>query len=48
MEERRLRVFQNRVVRRILGPKRDEITGNGEKYKMSSLMICSPTIFCRI
>ena len=47
-EERRLRVFQNRVVRRILGPKRDEITGNGENYKMKSLMICSPTIFCRM
>jgi hypothetical protein len=26
-EERRLRVFENRVLRRILGPKRDEITG---------------------
>jgi hypothetical protein len=26
MEERTLRVFENRVLRRILGPKRDEIT----------------------
>jgi hypothetical protein len=26
-EERRLRVFENRVVRRIFGPKRDEVTG---------------------
>jgi hypothetical protein len=26
-EERRLRVFDNRVLRRIFGPKRDEITG---------------------
>jgi len=26
-EERRLRVFQNRVLRRIFGPKRDEVTG---------------------
>jgi hypothetical protein len=25
-EERRLRVFENRVLRRIFGPKRDEIT----------------------
>jgi len=24
-EERRLRVFENRVLRRILGPKRDEV-----------------------
>jgi hypothetical protein len=26
-EEHRLRVFENRVLRRIFGPKRDEITG---------------------
>ena len=26
-EERRLRVFENRLLRRILGPKRDEVTG---------------------
>jgi hypothetical protein len=26
-EERRLRVFENRVLRRVLGPKRDEATG---------------------
>jgi len=26
-EERRLRVFENRVLRRVFGPKRDEITG---------------------
>jgi hypothetical protein len=26
-EERRLRVFENRVLRRILEPKRDEVTG---------------------
>jgi hypothetical protein len=29
-EERRLRVFENRVLRRVFGPKRDEETGNGE------------------
>ena len=27
-EERRLRVFENRVFRRIFGPKRDEVTGD--------------------
>ena len=27
-EERRLRVFENRVLRRIFGPKRDEVTGD--------------------
>ena len=27
---RRLRVFKNRVLRKVFGPKRDEVTGNGE------------------
>jgi hypothetical protein len=27
VEERRLRVFENRVLRRIFEPKRDEVTG---------------------
>jgi len=26
-EERRLRVFENMVLRRVFGPKRDEVTG---------------------
>jgi hypothetical protein len=26
-EERRLRVFENRVLRRVFGPRRDEVTG---------------------
>jgi hypothetical protein len=30
-EERRLRVFENKVLRRIFGPKRDEVTGGMEK-----------------
>ena len=40
-EERRLRVFENRVLRRVFGPKRDEVTGNGENYIMRSLVICT-------
>jgi hypothetical protein len=40
-EERRLRVFENRVLRRIFGPKRDEVTGSGDNYIMRSLMICA-------
>jgi hypothetical protein len=35
-EERRLRVFENKVLRRIFGPKRDEVRGNGENYIMRS------------
>ena len=27
MEERRLRVFENRVLRSVFGPERDEVTG---------------------
>ena len=29
--ERRLRVFENRALRRIFGPKRDEVTGEWRK-----------------
>jgi len=28
-EEKKLRVFENMVLRRIFGPRRDEVTGNG-------------------
>jgi hypothetical protein len=31
MEEHRLRVFENGVLRRIFGPKRDEVTGEWRK-----------------
>jgi hypothetical protein len=41
-EEHRLRVFENRVQRRIFGPKKDEVTGEWENYRMRSLMICTP------
>ena len=46
-EERRLRVFENRALWRIFGPKRDEVTGNGENYIMRSLIICTahPILF---
>jgi len=40
-EERRLRVFENMVLRRIFGTKRDEVTGSRENYIMRSLMICT-------
>jgi hypothetical protein len=41
-EERRLSVFENRVLRRVFGHKRDEVTGNGENYIMRSLVVCTP------
>jgi hypothetical protein len=33
-EERRLRVFENRVLRRIFGPKKDEVRGEWRKHKL--------------
>jgi hypothetical protein len=45
-EEHRLKVFENRAMRRIFGPKRDEVTGSGEKYIMRNLMICTAPLYC--
>jgi hypothetical protein len=36
-EEHRLRVFENRVLRRIFGPKRDEVTGKWRKLHTGEL-----------
>jgi hypothetical protein len=42
MEERRLRVFENRVLRGIFGPKRDEVTGEWRKLHNEELNdLCS-------
>jgi hypothetical protein len=39
MEEHRLRVFMNRVLRRIFGPNRDEETGEWRKLHNEELHI---------
>jgi len=36
-EERRLRVFENRVLRRVFGPRRDEVTGEWKKLHNEEL-----------
>jgi len=36
-EERRLRVFENRVLRRVFGTKRDEVTGEWRKLHNEEL-----------
>jgi hypothetical protein len=45
-EEHRLRVFENRMFRRIFGPKRDEVTGGWRKLNNEELynLCSSPSI----
>jgi hypothetical protein len=52
-EKRRLRVFENRVLRRVFGPKRDEVTGERRKlhneklndlYSLPNFMLMIPCI----
>jgi hypothetical protein len=45
-EEHRLRVFENRVLRRIFGPKRDEVTGEWRRLHNEELndLYSSPNI----
>jgi len=45
-EERKLRVFKNMVMRRIFGPRRDEVTGNWRRLHNEELndLYSSPNI----
>jgi hypothetical protein len=49
-EEHRLRVFENRVLRRIFGPKRDEVMGEWRKLRSGELhnLYSSPDIVRQI
>jgi hypothetical protein len=49
-EEHRLRVCENRVLRRIFGPKRDEVTGEWRKLRNEELrdLNSSPSIIRKI
>jgi sorting nexin-29 len=49
-EEHRLRVFENRVLRRMFGPKRDEVTGEWRKLHIEELhnLYSSPHIIRQI
>jgi hypothetical protein len=49
-EEHRLRVFENRVLRRIFGPKRDEVMGEWRKLHNGELhnLLSSPDIIRQI
>ena len=44
-EERRLRVFEIRVLRRIFGPKRDEVRGEWRKIHNEELNPLAPELF---
>ena len=46
-EEHWLRVFENRVMRRIFGPKRGDVQESEENYRMGGLMNCTahPMLF---
>jgi hypothetical protein len=47
-EKHRLRVFETKVLRRIFGPKRDEVMGKWRKLHRGSFIICTPNIVRQI
>jgi hypothetical protein len=47
-EKHRLRAFENRVLRRIFGPKKDNETGSGEDYLRRSFMTLYSSLNIRV
>jgi hypothetical protein len=47
-EECRLRVFENKVLRRIFGPKRDEVTGEWRKLHNKELYALYSSYIIRV
>jgi len=47
-EERKLRLFENMVLRRIFGHRRDEVTGEWRRLHNEEVMICKPVIVWEI
>jgi hypothetical protein len=43
-EECRLRVFENKILRRIFGPKRDE-KGSGEGFTIRNFIVCTVHLY---
>jgi hypothetical protein len=41
-EERKMRIFETRVLKRIFGPKRDEVTGEWRRLHNRELYACIP------
>jgi hypothetical protein len=47
-EQHRLRVFENRVLRGIFGPKGDEVTGEWNKFTMGNFAVRALTIISSV
>jgi len=45
-EERKLRVFENMVLRRIFGPRRDEVMGEWRRFHNEELNDLYPHQYC--
>ena len=45
-EERKLRVFENMVLRKIIEPRKDEVTGEWRRLHNKELMIYTPHPYC--